>query len=274
MDFYPAEKEADIKINDEYLDLFREFIHKKLGIFISQEKDYLLHSKLGRLLKKSSYKNPTDFYYNLRNDDKESLENLIRYITTNHTFFFREKMHLKFLRNDILLRKIAQPVIWVAGSSTGEEVYSIIIELLEHNISDFFIIASDINKDVLLHLKKGVYHKDRLKETEPEIIRKYFIADTATDATYYTIRKDLKKYYIAKCINLIEDPLFEKQFDYIFCRNVLIYFDKETQIKVIDNLLRNLAKLGYLFVGHSESLLNVTKQVETVFTSVYSKASG
>jgi chemotaxis protein methyltransferase CheR len=142
-------------------------------------------------------------------------------------------------------------------------------------INNFFIIASDINKDVLLHLKKGVYNKERLKETEPAIIDKYFIPDTTSraDVNYYTVRKDLKKYFIAKRINLIEEPLLEKQVDYIFCRNVLIYFDKETQVRVIENLLRNLTKLGYLFVGHSESLLNVTNKVEGVFTSVYSKAS-
>ena len=264
---------TEIQIDQNFIDLFRELIHDKLGIYISKEKDYLIQSKLSRLISKSDYKNINEFYYSLKKNNKESIEDLIKHITTTHTFFFRESMHLKILRNDILIKKIENPLIWCAATSTGEEVYSIIIELLENNINNFFIVASDINKDVLIHLKKGIYSKERIKNVSRDLFNKYF--DKYTDGAFvrYKIKSYLKKYFIVKKINLIEDVLFEKKFDYIFCRNVLIYFNKKTQKEVIDNLLNNLSDFGYLFVGHSETLFSITNKVESVFSSVYNKVN-
>ncbi len=258
-------------LNENYLNLFRELIQKRLGIYISEQKDYLLKSKLLRVLNKSNYKNIHEFYSSVKNNDNSSIENLIKHITTNHTFFFREKIHLKILRNDILLRKIKKPLIWVAASSTGEEVYSIIIELLEYNIKDFIIIASDINKEALFHIKKGEYSKEKFIHAQPEIMKKYFTVRKEGKSEIYKIRDECKENIIVKQINLVDDIKFESEFNYIFCRNVLIYFERETQIKVVNTLLNNLGKTGYLFVGHSESLLNISNKIETVFTSVYNK---
>jgi chemotaxis protein methyltransferase CheR len=257
------------KIDENFLDLFRELIHQKLGIYISKDKDYLLESKLGRMLNKSQFNSAAQLYYSLKDNDKEMLEELIRYITTNHTFFFRESLHLKILRNDILMRKIPNPVIWVAAASTGEEVYSIIIELYENNINDFTIIASDINKHVLISLKKGIYSKDRMKEMSKDLVNKYF--EEVNDNSMFRVKDFLKKNIMVKKLNLVEKIRFENKFNYIFCRNVLIYFNRETQIQVINNLLDNLNDDGYLFVGHSESLMNICDNVESVFTSVYNK---
>jgi len=257
-------------INDNFLNLFRELIHDKLGIYISKDKDYLLQSKIGRLITRSKYKSIAEFYYQLKNGDKDSLEELIYYITTTHTFFFRENMHLKILRNDILIKKNPFTYIWCAASSTGEEVYSIIIELLEHGITDFLIIASDINKNALMTLKLGRYKIERMKNIQADLLRKYFIQDKE-NPDLYTVKDFVKKYFIVKKLNLVNNIKFEKKFNYIFCRNVLIYFNKDTQMEVIENLLNNLDESGYLFVGHSESLLNLSNRVETVFSSVYSR---
>jgi chemotaxis protein methyltransferase CheR len=262
--------ETEKKIDRNYLELFRDLIHKKLGIYISQEKDYLLESKLGRMLAKSEFENAAQLYYSLKDNDNNILEELIRYITTNHTFFFRENLHLKILRNDILMRKKSNPLIWVAAASTGEEVYSIIIELLENGINNFTIVASDINKHVLVSMKKGIYSIDRMKEIQPSLIRKYFDADP-DNMSLYRIKNLLKPNIIVKKLNLVEKIKFEKKFNYIFCRNVLIYFNRDTQIQVVNNLLDNLEDDGYLFVGHSESLMNICDNVESVFTSVYNK---
>jgi|GEM_PF-846624 len=261
----------DISINNEYLNLFRELIHDKLGIYISEEKNYLLINKLIRLIKKSNYKDIAELYYVIKNNNKEGLEQLIRYITTTHTFFFRENMHLKILVNDIKLKKIDYPLIWVAASASGEEVYSIIIELLENMINNFFIVATDINKDVLIHLKKGIYNKEKIKDIPQYIVNKYFFQEKGDNPNHFRVKKELKKYFIVKKINLVDHIKFEKRFHYIFCRNVLIYFNKEIQTLVIDNLLKNLDDLGYLFIGQSESLLHMEDKVESVFSSVYNK---
>ncbi|MBN1411750.1 MAG: hypothetical protein JW969_12960 [Spirochaetales bacterium] len=261
---YPA-------INDSFLDLFRDLIKANFGINISREKDYLLKSKLGKLLRDSVYKNAAEFYYTLKNGEASSLEKLVRYITTTYTYFFREPMHLKILCNDIKLRGLENPLIWCAGSSTGEEVYSMIIELLEHGITRFLIVATDLNRDVLLHMKRGVYREDRLKNADRSLLLKYFREIEDERGIAYSVNGQLKQYYIAKRLNLVDELRFESDFDYIFCRNVLIYFNRETQQKVVNTLIRNLKDTGYLFVGHSESLLNLQVNLESVFTSVYNK---
>ncbi|MBN2738408.1 MAG: protein-glutamate O-methyltransferase CheR [Spirochaetales bacterium] len=262
----------EVYIDPNYIELFRKVIHEKLGIYITKEKDYLIESKISRLIKRSQYKNIAEFYQAIKNEDKQSIEDLIRYITTTHTYFFREPMHLQILRNDILVQKKENVKIWVAASSTGEEVYSIIIELLENGFQDFKVIASDINKDVIVHMKKGVYSKERVKNVTPDLMRKYFI-DLAPygHEGFVKVQPMLKNFFIAKKLNLVTPLRFETDFDYIFCRNVLIYFDKETQRQVLQNLLANLSDYGYLFVGHSESLLHLSEHVETVFSSVYNK---
>ena len=257
-------------IDATYLDLFRELIHDRMGIYISTDKNYLLENKLARILSRGNYLSIHELYKMLKENHGGTMEDLVRYVTTTHTFFFRESIHLQILRNDILLRRITRPKIWVAASSTGEEVYSIIIELLEHGITDFFILATDINKDVLRHCRRGVYSRDRMKEMDDAVIKKYFTRVEGA-GELYRARDILRANFIVKRVNLIDNIRFEEKFDYIFCRNVLIYFDVETQRRVLDVLMANLKDLGYLFVGHSESLLNVTDRLESVFASVYNK---
>ena len=261
----------DGPIDQKTLDLFRKLIHEETGISITKSKDYLLVNKLNRLLRTSPHETLEDLHQAIRNGDTAEWENLIVTITTNHTFFFREKSHLKILRNDILVRKIASPTIWVAASSTGEEVYSIIIELLEAGLTTFKIVASDINKDVLLKMKKGVYPVQRFHDVPPDLVAKYFKPVPGSNGGLYQVKEILKSFFVAKQLNLIEPLRFEAQFDYIFCRNVLIYFNLATQKQVVSHLLANLKDFGYLFVGHSESLMNISDEVESVFTSVYNK---
>ncbi len=263
--------ESPIGFDQKTLDLFRTLIHSETGIAITREKDYLLVNKLARMIRTSAYSNADELYHAIQGGDSEAWQNLVNGITTNHTFFFRERAHLNILKNDILLRKISSPLIWVAASSTGEEVYSIIIELLEAGISDFKIVASDISKEVLIKMKHGVYGMHRFQEVSAGILSKYFQPVQGDRAGTYRVKDALKRYFVAKQLNLIEPLRFESQFDYIFCRNVLIYFNTVTQKQVIANLLANLKDFGYLFVGHSESLMNVTDEVESVFTAVYNK---
>jgi chemotaxis protein methyltransferase CheR len=129
-------------------------------------------------------------------------------------------------------------------------------------------VASDINSDVLHHCKKGVYSAERMRELTPALVTKYFLPVEGHPGRF-RVKSYLKKYFILKKLNLIEKIRFEAPFDYIFCRNVLIYFDQDTQKLVIENLIANLDRLGYLFVGHSESLLHLTDRLESVFSSVY-----
>lgn len=254
--------------NIETLDLFRELIYDRIGIHLSKEKDYILEAKLNKILFNKHYPDLLTFYNSLLNGSKEAIEVLVRYITTTHTFFFREKEHLDILVNLARIRRSETTLIWSAGCSTGEEVYSIIIQMLETGIQNFIIVASDINTEVLYHLKRGIYHPNRLQYMDLHLKQKYF--RLMPDGNY-KIMPELKKYFVIKKINLIEQNLFEQKVDFILCRNVMIYFDVDTRKKVLSNLLDNLRDDGYLFIGQSENLFNITDRLESVFVSVYSK---
>ncbi len=253
-------------MNAEVLAGYKKLIYNKLGLNFSGDKDYLLESKIERIIQREKYNSVEEFFQSLKSGDSESLETLIKYVTTNHTFFFREKDHLDILVQLIKRQDQAHPVIWSAASSTGEEVYSIIISLLESNINNFLLIASDINSSVLKKMHEGVYHENRFHETSLSIKNKYFkkIGDES-----YQILPHLRDYICIKKLNLIDYMQFVSKFDYIFCRNVLIYFDNETRNKVAKNLLNNLKKGGYLFLGHTETLLNTTEKIERSHNSVY-----
>jgi chemotaxis protein methyltransferase CheR len=245
-------------------------IHDSTGIYLPEEKSYLLIHKISRLLKNGGCDLDV-FYESIKNGNKEEVDNLINNVTTNHTFFFRERNHLDVLIKNIKARKNKHPKIWCAASSTGEEVYSIIISLLENNIRNFILIASDINSKVLFHMKKGIYNESKMTEMDGKILSKYFTRHDISGNSCYEVRDYLKKYFIVKRINLIDNIKFEMKFDYIFCRNVLMYFNKSTQESVIDMLLNNLDDSGFLFVGHSESLLHLNYKLASVFSSVYNK---
>ncbi len=263
--------DAPAQINGATLDKFRNLLQRQTGILITPKKDYLLASKIGKMLRASDHPTPEALYRDLQEGRPAQWENLVNVMTTNHTFFFRESNHLKILCQDILAKKLKHPLIWVAASSTGEEVYSIIIELLEGGVENFTVVASDIKKEVLLHMKRGVYHQRRFHEVAPQIHKKYFLDVHGSDGTHFRVKDHLKGYFVAKVLNLMDPLQFESPFDYVFCRNALIYFDKPTQKAVVSTLCRNLKDYGYLFVGHTESLMNVTDEVESVFSSVYSK---
>lgn len=250
------------------IDMFRDLIFENLGIHISKEKDYVLENKLNKMLARSGCENLEEFYHSVRSGKRESIEIFVNNITTNHTFFFREREHLEILVNLINLKKADFITIWSAACSTGEEVYSIIIYLLEAGIKNFLLIASDINGQVLHYLNKGTYHPDRLQYIDSFYKLKYF---KQTENGYYAINNELRKFIVIKKLNLIDEVFFEKKIDYIFCRNVTIYFNTDTRKIVLENLINNLRDDGYLFIGHSETLFNISNKMESVFNSVYSK---
>lgn len=261
------------EIPPRLLRMYRNLIYNRLGINFPREKDYLLKEKLRKLLLKSRFENLDELYLELEAGNEYAVETLIRYITTNHTFFFRESDHFKFLIKDIQDRFIVSPIIWCAASSTGEEVYSIAIELLESGIIDYKIIATDVDLDVLRVLKQGIYPKEKIKNVGPNILFKYFKPILKDNETHYKVIDRLKKNIIIKKVNLISNIKFEKKFDYIFCRNVMIYFDEKRKQLVIKNLLKNLKKSGYIFTGHSESLLTMPSRFINVYSSVYKRKS-
>lgn len=256
-------------------DKFRRLAYDKFGLNLTEGKQDLVAARLGkklRELKLPSY----EAYYDLVLADRtgESLIALIDALSTNHTSFLREASHFDFIVSRVLpaLRKRAAIEIWSAPCSTGEEPYSIAVTLLEHLGTPpkpgLRIRATDVSTRALAVAQKGVYATERLGAMPLPLIRKYF---TQSGPGMFQIKPEVRRMIEFERVNLIEPMRAGRLFPIIFCRNVMIYFDKPTQERVIANLSQFLEPGGYLMIGHSESLMGVRHDLQYVQPSVYRK---
>jgi chemotaxis protein methyltransferase CheR len=204
---------------------------------------------------------------------------MIDSLSTNLTYFFREMEHFNKLReilpgmtsNKIRIPKLR---IWSAGCSTGEEPYSIAMtlkEIFNGNHPDAKIIASDISTRVLNTAVRGVYPNEKVKNVSPPLLKKYFQVGQGNWQGYYRVKKELQGMIDFIRFNLMEELQYSDPFDIIFCRNVMIYFDKTTQGNMVNKFYGYLRNGGYLFIGRSESLTGLNHQFAYIEPSVYRK---
>lgn len=243
-------------------------IYVEFGIYIASDKLVNLEPKIAKLLMYEKYRDMDDLYTHLMMGDKECLDILIRYITTNHTFFFRESDHFDFILKVIKTNPQKEYKIWCAACSTGEEPYSIIMTLLDAGITNFKILASDVDRTVLQAFHIGNYNDSRLDKVTKKQKLQYF---TKQSDSYYSINPKLRSYISIKALNLIEEIQFEEQFDFVLCRNVFIYFDEESRKTAINTLVNNLKVNGYLFIGHTETLFSIPSNLVKDGHSIYRK---
>ncbi len=253
----------------------RRLAYDKFGLNLTEAKHQLVAARLGkkmRELKIPSY----EAYYDLVLADRtgESLIALIDALSTNHTSFLREASHFDFLTKHVLpsLRKRTTIDVWSAPCSTGEEPYSIAVTILEQLGTPakpaLRIRATDISTKALAIAKKGAYAADRLAAMPVPLIKKYF---TPTGTGSFQIRSEIARMIEFDRGNLIEPMRGTRTYPIIFCRNVMIYFDKPTQERVVTNLSQFLEPGGYLMIGHSESLMGVHHSLEYVQPAIYRK---
>jgi len=262
-------EEKIIPLPDDVFRLLRDFIHGYCGIFFDNDSKYLLERRLSRRLEQHRLRSFEEYYHFLRYDRKreEELTILVDNLTTNETYFFRESPQLRAFSEEILpeLREALADRktlrIWSAGCSTGEEPYTIAMLLLESGNWwrdwQVEILGSDINQRVLHTARKGVYKKIAHRVTSPEMLAKYFIEEEKGD---YRIIDKVKELVSFSSVNLLDPSKtgLINNMDVIFCRNVIIYFDKEAKKKVIESFANKLREGGYLLLGHSESLINIS----------------
>ena len=262
-------EEQIIPLPDDIFRLLRDFIHGYCGIYFDDGSKFLLERRLSRRLEQHRLKNFEEYYHFLKYDRKreEELVVLVDNLTTNETYFFRESPQLRAFSEEILPelrqslagRKVLR--IWSAGCSTGEEPYTIAMLLIESG--DWWrdwqveILGSDINQRVLHTARKGVYKKSAYRVTSPEMLAKYFVQDEKSD---YRIIDRVKELVSFSSVNLLDPHKTSRisNMDVIFCRNVIIYFDREAKKKVIESFYQKLREGGYLLLGHSESLINIS----------------
>jgi chemotaxis protein methyltransferase CheR len=256
-------------ITDQEFDAFRELILRETGIFLSDAKRQLVSSRLAKRLRRFGFKTFSQYYDYLMTQDPEGKERLqmINCITTNKTDFFREAHHFTFLREQVCPQwqerarrsGVRRVRVWSAGCSSGEEPYSIAITLKEAlgclTGWDVKVLASDIDTEMLRVGERGIYPAEKLKGVPQEVQHRYFLRGTGEWTGHLQVRPEIRSLVAFRRINLIAEPWpIYTRFDVIFCRNVIIYFNRDTQRRLFERLASYLAQDGYLLVGHSESL--------------------
>lgn len=279
----------DLHITDEEFVLLRDFIYQQCGIFIAENRKYLVENRLSNRLKDLNLKSYNEYYNFLRFDSnkKQELTKLFEVVTTNETSFFRNPPQLDVFQRVVLTeaidkaRKSGQKKlrIWSAGCSTGEEPYTLAIilhEALKTDISnwDIKITANDLSEAVLAAARRGIYNEYALRTTPKEMVDRYF----QKDGNVYKINPALKKLVSFGQINLSDKEMLKRveKSQIVFCRNVIIYFDDDMKRKVINAFYDNLQPSGVLIIGHSESLHNISRAFQLEHhkgTILYRKSS-
>jgi len=265
-------------LKDEEFEAIRKLVYKKSGIFLNEEKRDLVRNRLGKILRRKQISSFKDYYKLVIKDPTgQELIQLLDAISTNFTHFFRENQHFEFLKNTVILNcsQNKRIKIWSAGCSSGEEPYSIAITLLEA-IKDIEtwsvkILATDISTRVLEKAIRGVYQEEQLSTLPKVTLHKYFLRGKGLWAGYYQVRPEVKKMVEFKRLNLLEPFPFKTLFDVIFCRNVMIYFDRPTKENLITRFSQALVPGGYLFIGHSESLMGLKHRFKYIKPAIYQK---
>ncbi len=273
-------------LSDKEFELFRKLIYKKSGINLTPSKKELVKARLSKRLTKTGINSFKEYYNFVTRNDKtgDELVHLLDSISTNKTEFFREKNHFDFLDAKLLPKLIKEKEksrnkklrVWCAASSTGEEPYTLVMTILNHidpnDGWDVKILATDISTKVLRKAIDGIYKKDDLRGISPAIISSHFIRVPINKTNYFKVKDHLKKLITFRRFNLMTEKFpFRNPFDFIFCRNIMIYFDTETQQRLVSKFYDCLPKDGYLFIGHSETLAKRTLGFKYIQPALYQK---
>jgi len=268
------------KLRRREFDLICRTMYDNFGIDL-EGKEVLVAARLGKKLRELQLPSFEKYWDMVQKDASgESLTAMVDALTTNHTSFFREAQHFDFLRTTIMpaLKPTEHIRIWSSACSTGEEPYSIAFTLRESLGEDVAsrasILATDISTRVLASAECGIYSADRFRSTAPDQLRRHLLKGSGDSRGFYQVRKEVRALISFKRLNLMEDFSHVGQFAVIFCRNVMIYFDRKTQESLVNRLTEQLEPGGYLLIGHAESLNGVDHDLKYVSPATYRKPVG
>ena len=259
-------------------------IYKHCGINLHKGKRELVRARLVKRLRSGNFKTFSEYIkYVLEDSTGKELSKLIDSLSTNLTGFFREAQHFDFLRSEFLPLLLARRRkkrdfkirAWSAGCSSGEEPYSLAITLLEsiqgNNQWSVKVFASDISITKLETAQKGIYSEKRVEHIPAFLRQKYMIQHHGGSSEVFEVNKSLRDTVILKYLNLVKDWHIKKPLDFIFCRNVMIYFDKATKARLVNRFWRLLDSGGMLCTGHSESLIGIDHKFHYIQPTIYVK---
>jgi chemotaxis protein methyltransferase CheR len=278
----PMVREREFKFDQKDFQALRALIKKITGITLADSKEELVYGRVSRRLRSLGLQTFGEYRQRLEFGDEEELTEFCNAMTTNLTAFFRESHHFNYLRDHLLLPRLEDPNgsrrirIWSAACSTGEEAYSLAMTVCESIPDwrrwDIKILATDIDSRVLARAQHGVYAKDRVKGLDPQRLARFFRTYREAGQEVHEVVADLGTLITFKQLNLMHELPMSGPFDAIVCRNVIIYFDKDTQKQLFERIAPLQRPDDLLFLGHSESLFRVTTAYALIGKTIYRRA--
>jgi chemotaxis protein methyltransferase CheR len=254
-------------------DRVRRLIRARVGIALNDSKQNMVYNRLVKRLRLLELASFADYLGMLDDAAHPEWQHFVNALTTNLSHFFREEYHFPILVEHVKALGRTPVRVWSAAASTGEEPYSIAMALCEAYGTaqpPASVLATDIDTHVLEHAQRGIYTLERLEQVAPERLKRFFLRGTGANAGHAKVRPELARLIEYRRLNLTEDPWgLEQRFEAVFCRNVMIYFDKATQHQVLQRIHRVLAPDGLLFAGHSESFLHAAELFRPAGRTVY-----
>ncbi len=275
------ERGREFDFTDRDFELIRKRLYEETGISLSDSKRDLAYGRLARVLRRKNLASFSDYLKYLKTAPSEDCTEFVNALTTNVTSFFREGHQFEILAEKLLPERIAEVQadrsnklrIWSSACSTGQEPYSIAMVLAEglagRSGIDAKILATDLDSDVVAKASAGVYPLKNLDGIPPERQKRWLWRGKGANAGSARVVPDLRKLITFKQLNLMHPLPMKGPFDFVFCRNVVIYFDKPTQKGLFDRIANVMAPGGHLFIGHSESLSGLTEKFEFCGGNVY-----
>jgi len=276
------ENKREFKFTHKDFNHLCALVDKHTGIQLAEGKEDMLYGRLSRRLRKIGLKSFRDYIELLeQGDDSDEFGEFINAVTTNLTSFFRESHHFDYLKQTLLPalmqsnRSSRRIRIWSAGSSTGEEPYSIAMTVAETMPPgwDVKILATDLDTDVLAHGERGVYDDSRVEGLDPAVVKRWFVKNRAQPGKV-RVKPELQELIYFRQLNLLQPWPMKGPVDIIFCRNVIIYFDLPTKQQLMNRYADMLPDGGHLFLGHSEAMNNMSNRFSLCGKSVYIKLGG
>lgn len=269
-------------VSDREFERFQSLIHREAGIWLAPVKKALLVGRLARRLRELGLASYGDYYERVTADEAERVR-MLDAICTNETQFFREPRHFEFLAERIFPawredadagRRPRRARVWSAACSTGEEPYSIAMALLAAFPSgwDLEVLATDLSTKVLARATAGLWPIEKAKQIPEHYLKAFMLRGYGAQEGLMKAGPELRALVKLDRVNLVGDAWPAPPFDLVFCRNVLIYFDRATKVRVVERLVDHLAPRGHLFLGHAESLGGFTARARPVVPTIYTSA--
>lgn len=276
-----AEKQREFEYTFEDFNVLRQMSNQHSGILVPDDKFDMFYSRLSKRVRALGFSNFKQYCSYLQQQPEHEFTEFINSVTTNLTSFFREKHHFDFLAQTVLpelLKKNQQNrtvKLWSAGCSTGEEPYTLAMTLRENLPENWTIkiLATDLDTNVLATAAQGIYPLDRVSALPKSTLSRWFQRGTGNNGNQVRVKKELRELIRFNQLNLMQDWPMQSHFDFIFCRNVLIYFDKSTKERLANRYAGLLKDGAYLFIGHSESLHQLDTPFQLLGNNIYKKAS-